>query len=145
MPKTTMVEENEWKLPKDTPLPARLNAVNERQINFTNRDGNPDSFTKWEWEFLITDGDYAGLKAWGDTNAKMTSHPEDKVRQWAEALTGETFAIGDGIDTDALLGIDCTIVVDNTTYQKKGTKETKYLCPVVDVFPAGEDFSEPPF
>ena len=145
MPKATVTEESLWKLPKDTPLPARLNAVTVKEINYTNQDGQPDSFKKWEWEFAIIDGEYAGLKAWGDTEAKVTSHAEDKARQWAEAISGNDYGIGEGLDTDDLLGIECMVVVDNTTYVKKGTTETKYICPVTDVFPAGSVEMEPPF
>lgn len=153
MPKSTMEEEAQWKLPLDTPLPAALVKVSTRTIDYTDKKTNkPASFDKWEWEFAITEGEYAGLSAWGDTEDKLTTHPDNKVRQWAETLRGKEFELGEGLDTDDLLGLECVITVDNTIYTKKdGT--LSYLCPVSDVFPkdalAGADpwqpTQEPPF
>ena len=144
MPKDTMSEEKQWKLPAETPLSAQLTAVVEREIPYTDKKtGKPATFVKWEWEFGITEGEYAGLSAWGDTEDRLTNHPDNKVRQWAETLRGREFDMGEGLDTDDLLGLPCTIVVDNTTYTKKDGTDS-YLCPVVDVFPADQGV-EPPF
>lgn len=145
MPESTMTNEAQWKLPADTLLPAVLKSVEERVIPYINKNGNDDSFTKWTWEFEIIDGDYMGLHAWGDTDPRLTNHPDNKVRQWAETLRGKEFDMGEGLNTDDLLGLTCCITVDNTTYTKKdGT--TSYLCPVVDVFPSDAwNNDEPPF
>lgn len=145
MPESTMTHEDEWKLPAETPLPAVLNAVEEKVIPYT-KDGKEKSFTKWEWEFEITEGDHAGLRAWGSTEDRLTNHPENKVRQWAETLRGRPFELGEGLSTDDLLGLPCVITVANETYTKKGTGEKSYICPVVDVFPADSvQDEEPPF
>lgn len=144
MPSSTMTHEDQWKLPKDVPLPATLVSVSEKEIPYTNKDGKPDKFVKWEWEFQISDGDYAGLKAWGDTEPRLTNREDNKVRQWAEAIRQAPFEMGEGLDTDDLLGLPCTIVVDNTTYTKKGSTETSYLCPVTSVIESGVGL-EPPF
>ena len=147
MPSTTMQEEEKWKLPTDTLFPATLVAVREREIPYKSKKTGEDAvFTKWEWEFAITEGPYAGLSAWGDTEDRLTNHPDNKVRQWAETLRGREFELGEGLDTDDLLGLPCQITVENTTYEKKdGT--TSYLTPVLDVFPAdaGVQDDEPPF
>lgn len=145
MPSSQMSDEPQWKLPKETALPAVLNAVAEKVINFTDKKtGQPDSFVKWEWEFKITDGEFAGLRAWGDTKDALTNHPDNKVRLWAEAIRGAEFDMGEGLDTDDLLGVPCLIEVDNTTYEKKGSGETVYLCPVLNVYPADAAL-DPPF
>lgn len=142
MPTSKMVEQAEFKLPEETPFPAVLLSVTEKTIPFKNKQtGKDDSFTKWSWEFEITEGDYAGIKAWGDTEDRLTTHPDNKVRQWAETLLDKQFAVGEGIDTDDLLGLPCVITVDNTTYEKNN--ETKYICPVRDVFPAGAGVADP--
>lgn len=148
MPSSTMEEEEQWKLPKDVPLPAQLAAVTEREIPYVDKKtGESKVFVKWEWEFDITEGEHAGLKAWGDTDPKLTNHPDNRVRQWAETLRGNPFDMGEGLETDDLLGLPCLIVVDNTVYTKKdGT--ASYLTPVTDVFPADGGFAqsdEPPF
>lgn len=146
MPKSEMTNEEKWKLPKETLLPAVLKSVDEQTIKFVNKKtGKDDSFTKWTWEFEVIEGQYEGLRAWGDTEPRLTNHPENKVRQWGETLRGAEFEMGEGLDTDDLLGLTCCITVDNTEYEKKdGT--VSYLCPVLDVFPpdALAD-NEPPF
>lgn len=146
MPSSTMTNEEQYKLPKETLLPAALKSVEEKVINFINKNtGKDDSFTKWTWEFEIIDGEYMGLHAWGDTEPRLTNHPDNKVRQWAETLRGEPFDMGDGLDTDDLLGLTCVITVDNVEHTKKNGDKS-YLCPVLDVLPADalEDV-EPPF
>lgn len=146
MPRDTMTNEEKWKLPTDTLFPAALKSVEERVIPFFNtRSNKDDSFTKWTWEFEVIDGEYMGLHAWGDTDPRLTNHPDNKVRQWAETLRGKEFELGEGLDTDDLLGLICAITVDNVEHTKKdGT--TSYICPVLDVFPADMiENSEPPF
>lgn len=151
MPKGTMEHEDEWKLPKEVPLPAELVSVKEESFPYkikTGPNAGDDAvFTKWQWEFRITDGEYAGLRAWGDTEPKLTNHQANKVRQWAETLRGAEFEMGEGLDTDDLLGLPCVITVDNTKEEKKGSAgEFYYKTPILDVFPADSlgDF-EPPF
>ena len=143
MPNATMEDEPEFKLPADIPLPARLVKVEEKSYPYT-KNGEERTFTKWSWDFEITDGDYAGLHAWGDTDPKLTNHPENKVRQWGETLRGAPFEMGEGIDTDDLLDLPCLVLVDNIIDQKKGSTDKFYRCPVVDVLPADMDV-EPPF
>lgn len=147
MPKATMEEEDQWKLPAETPLTATLVSVKTKTINWNDKNtGEAKSRDKWEWEFSITEGPYAGLSAWGETEDKLTTHPDNKVRQWAETLRGKPFEIGEGIDTDDLLGMVAIITVDNTVYVKKDG-ENSYLCPISDVFPADAlvQSEDPPF
>lgn len=149
MPKATMREEDEWKLPKDIPLPATLIKVSTKTINWKDKDSGEDkSRDKWEWEFQVSEGVYAGLSAWGETEDKLTTHVDNKVRQWGETLRGKPFDLGEGLDTDDLLGLSCVIAVDNQVYVKKdGTNS--YLCPVLDVYPsdalASIQADDPPF
>jgi len=147
MPSSTMEEEQQWKLPKDTALPAQLVAVTEREIPYTDKKtGEAKVFSKWEWEFDIVEGEYAGLESLGDTEDRLTNHPDNKVRQWAETLRGSEFEIGEGLNTDDLLGLPCLLVVDNTTYTNKDGK-TSYLTPITDLFPSDAipQSDEPPF
>lgn len=147
MPKSTMKEEPQWRLPKDVPLPAVLNSVTEENVKGTSRTtGKPYDFWKWNWEFQIADGEYQGIKVWEDTDAEFTNHPGNKVRLYAEALLGAEMELGMGLDTDELIGLPCEIVVDNTEYENaKG--EVKYITPITQIFPAGTsiDPGEPGF
>ena len=146
MPSSTMEDQPEWKLPKETLLPAVLNSVEEKSYPYTiktgKRAGEEDVFTKWVWEFQITDGEYAGLRAWQDTDPKLTNHPDNLVRQYAETLLGTAFELGQGLDTDDLTGLPCVITVDNTIEERNGQKY--YKTPVMDVFPADTE-TDPPF
>lgn len=145
MPKSTLVEEAEFKLPKDVPLPAILNAVEEKEIPYTDKKtGEQKKFVKWSWEFEIIDGPYQGLRAWADTENRLTTHPDNKVRQIAEALMGAEFEIGQDLDTDDLLQLPCEIIVDNVVHEKKNG-EMSYLTPITQVWPAGTSDGEPPF
>jgi hypothetical protein len=146
MPQTTMEHEDEFTLPKEQPLPAILTKVEEKSYPYT-RDGKEQTFTKWVWEFDIVDGEFAGLRAWGETPPKLTNREDNKVRQWAETLRGEPFAMGEGLDTDLLLQLPCFILVDHVKEEKKGSKgEFYYKTPVVDVLPYDEALAEePPF
>lgn len=144
MPKTTMEHEDEYKLPKGVGFPALLVKVEEKSFPYK-KDGEDRTFTKWEWEFLITDGEYSGLHAWGETPPKLTNREDNKVRHWAQALTGIDYDMGDGLDTDDLLELPCVVVVDNIKEPKKGSAgEFYYKTPVVDVFPS-DMAVEPPF
>ena len=142
MPKTTMEEEALYKLPADVPMEAALVSVKERVIPFKNKKGQDDSFTKWEWEFEILEGEYAGLHAWGDTEDRLTTREDNKVRQWAEVLLGREFELGEGLDTDDLLGLTCVLTVKNTPYEKKDGN-VSYLCPVDQLFPKGSLPADP--
>lgn len=145
MPKSTVTEEAEYKLPKETPLPAVLNSVEEKVIPYV-KDGQKKTFTKWVWEFEVADGQYQGLRAWADTEDRLTTRADNKVRQFAEALLGAEFEIGQDFDTDDVLGLPCEIVCDHQEYEKKDGSGVSYLCPVVQVWPIGTSSdTEPPF
>jgi len=154
MPSSTMREESEYRLPTETPFPAMLESVEEREIPYTNRDGKPATFKKWEWIFQITEGDYAGISAYGETEAKLTTHPDNLVRQWGEVLRDAPFGIGEGLNTDDLLGLPCVITVRHDPPRPKKDGQSKfYPCPVDQVFPegstptfsSGNESADPPF
>lgn len=144
MPGATMEHEDPWKLPDDDLLPATLNKVEEKTRTIRSGDRKGEEFTKWEWEFSIRDGQYAGLKAWGETEDKLTNLPGNRVRQWAEALRNAPFQLGEGFNTDDIIGLDCYLQVQHEEYARSdGT--TGYKEPVINVFPADVSQIEPPF
>jgi len=152
MPKGTVAEENEYSLPAETPLPARLESVTTKTItfdkkdNFGNRTGEKDSFDKWIWEFKITGGDYAGLRAWAETEDRVTTRADNKPRAFFEAMLGAAFDAGRGFDTDDLIGLPAIITVRNDEPRQKKDGTNFYPCPVDDVFPADAlGTVEPPF
>jgi hypothetical protein len=96
MPKSTVQEEDPYKLPEDTHFPARLNKVEQKSREFVYKKG-PQAGEKgervwWEWEFQITEGEYAPLKGYGETEPKTTVTPDgsrNKAAMWIEALRGD--------------------------------------------------------
>ena len=158
MPKTTMRVQDEYPLPADVLLPAILVEVEERTYDFVYKAhhkrvqsgavkvGDEGKVEKWVWKFAITEGDYGGLHAWGETEAFLSTHPDNKVRQWAEALRGAEFDPGEGLDTDDLLGLPCVITVRHDEPRpKRDGSGNFYPCPVDSVFPASDVAELPPF
>lgn len=142
--KTKLEERSEYKLPADTPFTGILREIKEKSYPFTNRDGEPDTFTKWTWIFEITEGQFEGERAYIDTRPEFSTHPDNKVRQFAEVLLGREFGVGEDLDTDDLLGLPCIFTVLNFKEPKKDNPaEFYYRCPVDQLFPNQD--SEPPW
>jgi hypothetical protein len=148
MPQSTMREEDEYALPEDTLFPGVLNKVDVRTIKWkSKRDGSDQSRDVWTWEFQITDGEYAPLRAWGESEDRLTTHPDNKVRQWGETLRGKPFELGEGLNTDDLIGLPCmfTIKHEEPRPRKDGTGNF-YGVRVDDVFPVDAlQPADPPF
>lgn len=158
MPKATMREQSEYALPEDTLFPATLTSVKERRTTFTYKAhhkavesgraqvGEEGVVERWVWEFEITDGEFMGLRAWGETETALSTHPDNLVRQWGEALRGAPFEIGEGLDTDDLIGLPCSITVrhDEPRPRRDGSGMF-YGCPVDSVFPKSAVDALPPF
>jgi hypothetical protein len=156
MPSSTMREESAYPLPEDVLFPAELTSVVVRTVEFTYKKGpkvgEKGSFDLWVWEFAITGGDYAGMKAWGETEDNLNNLEEPKgraklVRPWAETLLGRQIEIGENFDTDQVLGLPCKITVKHEEPRPKKDGGFFYGCPVEDVFPADPRSSDdaPPF
>lgn len=157
MPKATKTEEDEYRLPAEVYFPAKLKAVTSKTIDFEykaesaavkkgrKKAGDKGSFDKWEWEFEITDGDYKGASAYGDTDARLTTRDDDVVRQWAETLMGREIEIGEEFDTDNIIGYSCLISVRHDDPRPKKDGGFFYGCPVDDVLPASGSADFVPF
>lgn len=145
MPRATMEEEHPYKFEEDFPYRVKLVSVEERRKHGTSqRTGKDYDFTVWLWKFEVAEGEQTGDWAWGESEDRLTTHPSNKVRKWGEALRGEEFAIGEGIDTDDLLGLECLMTFKHRTYESKG--ETQYVCDIDEVYPLDAmDGQEPPF
>lgn len=144
MPKATMKEEAEYRLPEDTLFPAVLDEVAVRTIEYTlkkdrgmKKAGEKDSFDKWVWTFRITDGPFKGEKAYGETEDRLTNREDNRVRQWSETLLGREIEIGEEFDTDSVLGLPCQVSVRHEEPREKKDGGFFYGCPVDEVFPTG--------
>jgi hypothetical protein len=162
MPRATARDESEYPLPADELLPAVLQSVTEKTTKFTwkphhkavqegrEKAGTEGVIEKWEWTFSITDGEYAGLRAWGETPPFLSTREDNKVGQWGTALRGggaeNAYQVGDAIDTDDLVGLPCMITVQHDPPRPKANGDGNfYGCPVHSVFPANSADDLPPF
>ncbi len=128
-------------LPAGELLKARLEKFDVQEIEYTDRKTNEKkSFKKIEWIFKIVDGEYQGKEVRGETSAYLTDHPDNKFRNWSEALLGRSLDLGDVLDESDLEGGSVLITVKYVTDRKD---EEKKWPRVDDVIPLGDD--EPPF
>ena len=149
MPRTTMKEETAYSLPEDVLFFGKLNSVTVRTIEFTRRKdgggkkaGEADSFDKWVWEYEITEGEFTGQRAWGETEDELNNLEEPRgnsklVRPWAETLLNRALTVGEDFDTDQVVGLPCKFTVSHDEPRQKKDGGFFYGCPVEDVFPAG--------
>lgn len=147
MPKATVREEAEYRLPAGMLFQGRLDKVTERTNIFTYqphhaavkngraRAGEKGEIVKWIWEFKITDGAYDGETAYGETDPKITTKEDDNARQWSETLLGRELEINEEFDTDQVIGLPCKFTVRHGEPRDKKDGGKFYPCPVDDVFP----------
>lgn len=155
MPRSTMKEETAYSLPEDVLFFGKLNSVTVRTVEFTRKKdgggkkaGEMDSFDKWVWEYEVTEGDYTGQRAWGETEDSLNNLEEARgnsklVRPWAETLLNRTLSIGEDFDTDQVIGLPCKFTVSHDEPRQKKDGGFFHGCPVEDVFPVGPATNRP--
>jgi len=156
MPKSEMKIESEYMIPEETPVPARLDAVEVKAFQSKDRDtgalkfdrnGDPEMYDKWDWTFYVNDGPYAGVRINRLTEPYISMHQNNLVRHFAETLTGKVWREGEGLDTDDLIGLRCLLTVKHRPpVPKKDGSGMGFYMNIADIFPAdalGDD--KPPF
>lgn len=149
MPKATVVEESEYYFEEGW-YDAQLVSVAERTIEFTlkphhaavkngkGRVGETSSFENWRWTFDVKGGPRPGFDTIDvDTDPKVTTRADDRVRIIYAALRDEDLEVGAGIDTDLLEGLSCQVYIrhDEPSPKKDGT--LGYYCRATDFAPSG--------
>lgn len=128
MPKITVQEQKDLTLlPPDTILHLKVDELSLRDV-----DGRHGKWEKLEFKFKIlgvqavggggSPDDYADVIAspiWGSVPFKLTESPENKLRQWAEAILGMDLGLGFELDTDLLVGRECRGITSQ--YDKRAT------------------------
>lgn len=142
-------------LPPDTIIGVEVLDVEERQAT-NNKTG--ESWQKLEFSFQIASvpsqlgtefASLVGSRIWGSTPIRFTMHPDNRLRQWIEALLGG-LELDEGFefDTDSLVGRRARAIVSN--YPKKDGRfahQVSGLLPSADAAPptvAAEIFAEVP-
>ena len=115
-------------LPADTIIPVIVDSIEER--NVPGKDGG-SGWDKLNFRFKILDlpdalqeqyGVLVGSTIFGSVSARLTTHPDNKLRQWSEALLdlGELDS-GFELDTDMLVGRKARAVVGLWTRKSDNT------------------------
>lgn len=121
MPKITATQGEDFTvLPKDTVITVRVDSSKVDTI--PGKDGK-DPWDKIDFRFTIVSvaneqyKDAEGQTIFGGVGFRLTDHPDNKLRQWVEALLGIEVQEGFELDTDMLNGRTARAIVDN--YNKR--------------------------
>lgn len=155
MPQDTVKEAQNYPIPENTLCHARLTKVELFEKTFVYRSGKKAGqegvFRKWEWYFEIVDGEYQGLEVRGNTEPGVTNAEAPQgdlhlTRPWYETLLGRELTVGEAVDTDVLLGLDCQITVAHQEPREREGGGFWFNIEVEDVFPYQPSEQEaPPF
>lgn len=119
MAKITMEEYEEFPvLPADSIITVKVDEITVKE-----QQGNRGPWQKAEFKFKILGvpsqeySNLVGQTIWGSVPFRFTESPDNKLRQWVEAMFGMELSAGFELDTDLLIGRECRAVVSN--YDKK--------------------------
>lgn len=134
-------------LPEDKIFRAKLLEIKEKTFTWTDTKVNPpeervSTVLQWWWEVRSSD-EYSGRKVKGECDAKISNHPRNRFRQWAEALLQRELPVGMGIDVDDLVGLVADITVRHKPDKKDPSKKFEEVDEVMPVTATWND--EPPF
>lgn len=138
----TYLVEEEKLIPEGEIVRARLEALTEKTIQWTDRDTRQQKQAKiLEWNWKVTKGQFAGELVKGSCDAKLTNSEGNRFRQWAEALLQRELTVDNALDTDDLVGLSADIQIGH-----KPSKKTGRVFPeVVEVIPISGSSDDVPF
>lgn len=102
--------------PVDSVIQATCTEINEKIV--PGKDGK-EGWAKLEFTFVVDGvpsalqdscGSLVGTKIWGSVPARFTTHPDNKLRQWAVGLLGMELSEGFELDTDVLINRRARVV-----------------------------------
>jgi hypothetical protein len=158
--KLTMTAAEEFlALPEDSLIQVSVHSVDVREV--PGRDGK-DGWTSLSFRFTIIDmptalepkyGSLIGGTIFGSVSAKLTTHPDNKLRKWTEALLGlGELDEGFELETEMFIGRKARAQVGN--YTKTGSTQVQHkvigLLPLETASVGGGggssyNYDEPPF
>lgn len=118
MAKITMTEAQDLTvIPEDTVIKVAVDSTKIIDV-----EGQRGPWQKIEFRFNITDapGEYSalvGTPIWGSVAFRLTESPDNKLKQWTEALFGIELSAGFELDTDMYIGRQARAIIAN--YDKK--------------------------
>lgn len=101
------------------------------------------STLQWWWEIKSSD-EFNGRKVKGECGPRLSNHPNNRFRQWAEALLHREIPAGMAIDSDDLVGLTADIAVRHRADKKDPNRKFEEVDEVLPVGSPGLQ-DEPPF
>lgn len=146
MPKAEVTNEDPYPIPEDTLVPLRLDSCTREVIEYVpskgKNAGTKQVFVKWEWTFQVVGGEYEGLTIRGNTEPKITGLVDQQgslklAKPFIEALLNRTIELGEEVDTDDLIGLQCQGVVTHVPPRpKKEGGGAWFNVEIEELFPA---------
>lgn len=153
---TFVVEhEPDLSIPEDTIVRAVVAQIKKEVVPYVDKKtGEDKEFAKLVWWFEVTAPEYTApdgtrRRIKGETDVRITDHPRNRFRQWAETLLGRELAFGVGVSLSDLTGLPCDITIAKEPDRKDPKKfwdRVDEVLPVVSTSGAGGwGAEEPPF
>lgn len=150
MPQYVVEEVPDLTIPEDTIIRAKLLEIKDKTIEWRDKQtGEPRSAVLLEWwweptgdEWVLPDGRKRRVK--GECDARLSNHPGNKFRTWAEALLNRELTVEMKLDTEDLVGLQADITVKHRTFKGK-TGEDRTIEEVFEVFPLAGSSDDLPF
>lgn len=141
MTQRTVEDQPDLTIPEDHIVRGKLMELKDKTIEWTkNGEKKEATLTEWWWE--VQGGEYAGRKLKGECDAKVSNHPRNRFRQWAEALLNRSLDANMAFDDEDLVGLQADITVKHRHYDKNG--EDRIAEEIDEVMPiAGSDSGVP--
>lgn len=126
-------EEEDLTLTEDSIHTAQLLNITPKEIKWTDKNtGDPKSTVILEWWWEIQAGKYAGRRVKGTCDEKFSTHPNNRLRNWASVILDREIGAGFPLDTEDLEGLTADIVIGKKVDKKDSTR---VYDEVVDVLP----------
>jgi hypothetical protein len=113
-------------IPDETVIRVRV-----EEIKLTPKQGQYGEYILSNWKFNVTGvpatlpSEFVGSPIWGSCTFKLTDHPDNKLKQWTEALLGIAISEGFELDTDNLVGREARGIVGHYEKTKAGQEGRK--------------------
>jgi hypothetical protein len=138
--------QHQVEIPANTFMRAKLNKLDVASIQYVDKKtGEQKSFDKLNWIFEITEqGEFTGKDVRAETSAYLSDHPENKFRQWSEALLQRPLDLGQVLNEADLEGLSGLIMVSYVEDRKDPSKKWPRVTDVIPLDPS-TGFNEAPF
>lgn len=82
------------------------------------KDDDGVNVKKVEFKTVVVGGEFSGNYVWGETPTRFNTHPDCKLRNWAQSILGQELPPGYRLDTDVLQDAEVRAVIGYKEYTK---------------------------